>query len=64
MTRNGVVEWVDWIGGPLRDAEGKIVGVTNLAIDITDRKLSEMALEAQQRSSSGCWSSCRMRPAT
>ncbi len=44
VSRDGVVEWVDWIGGPLRDAEGKIVGVTNLAIDITDRKLSEMAL--------------------
>jgi PAS domain S-box-containing protein len=42
--REGLVEWVDWIGGPLRDADGRIVGVTNLAIDITDRKTSEMAL--------------------
>jgi len=45
VTRNGTVEWIDWIGGPLRDAEGRIVGVTNLAFDITDRKLSEMALQ-------------------
>ena len=44
VTRNGVVEWLDWIGGPLRDASGEIVGVTNIAMDITDRKLSEMAL--------------------
>ena len=44
VTRNGVTEWVDWIGGPLRDSNGRIVGVTNLAIDITDRKTSELAI--------------------
>ena len=43
VTRNSATEWVDWIGGPLRDANGKVIGVTNLAIDITDRKNSEMA---------------------
>ncbi len=44
VTRGGVTEWVDWIGGPLRDADGNLIGVTNLAIDITDRKLSELAI--------------------
>ena len=44
VTRAAVIEWVDWIGGPLRDPHGSIVGVTNLAIGITDRKNSELAL--------------------
>jgi PAS domain S-box-containing protein len=44
VTRGGAVEWVDWIGGPLRDVNGKVIGVTNLAIDITDRMNSALAL--------------------
>ena len=44
VKRNDLVEWVDWIGGPLRDPDGTIIGATNLAIDITDRKRSELQL--------------------
>ncbi|NLD53585.1 MAG: PAS domain-containing protein [Burkholderiaceae bacterium] len=44
LRRDDRVEWVDWIGGPLRDPDGTIIGVTNLAIDITDRKRSELQL--------------------
>ncbi|MBA3476919.1 MAG: PAS domain-containing protein [Lautropia sp.] len=50
VRRNGAIEWVDWIGGPLRDPDDRIVGVTNLAIDITDRKRSELELRRSEES--------------
>lgn len=44
VNRGGRTEWVDWIGGSLRDAHGAVIGVANLAIDITELKQSEVAL--------------------
>ncbi|MHB9029371.1 MAG: PAS domain-containing protein [Candidatus Latescibacterota bacterium] len=40
--------WLDITIAPLRNNEGQIVGVTGVALDITDRKRAEEALEASR----------------
>ncbi len=47
LGHDGLTEWIDWIGGPL-DADGRIVGVTSLLLDVTDRKQTELALRRRE----------------
>ncbi len=49
QTRGDSPRWIERIKGPLRDADGKIVGLQVLFWDVTDRKQAELALE-QERS--------------
>lgn len=44
------VEWVEWRGRPLRDANGQIIGVRGTAQDITARKRAEAAAAADRAS--------------
>ncbi|MGE0797016.1 MAG: ATP-binding protein [Lautropia sp.] len=48
LVRPDGTEWYDWIGGPLLDADDRIVGVTALVLDITTRKQAELALQRRE----------------
>ena len=45
---DGSLRWIHSRAFPIRDQAGKLVRVAGLAIDITDRKTSEQALQASQ----------------
>jgi PAS domain S-box-containing protein len=43
---DGSVRWVDSKGDVVRDADGTVIGIAGVDIDITDRKQAEIQLEA------------------
>ncbi len=47
-TGDGTIRWIDRIKGPVRDADGKIVGVQVLFWDVSDRKEADEALERER----------------
>ncbi len=47
-TSDGKCHWIERIKGPVRDADGKIVGVQVLFWDVTDRKEADEALERER----------------
>jgi signal transduction histidine kinase/ActR/RegA family two-component response regulator len=48
--KDGSRVWIDARVGPVRDSEGRVIGILGLAHDITDRKRAEAALlEADRR---------------
>ncbi len=48
QTPEGQRRWIERIKGPLRDADGNIVGVQVLFWDVTDRQHTQHALEQEQ----------------
>ena len=48
QTPDGRRHWIERIKGPLRDADGQIVGVQVLFWDVTDREQAERALDREQ----------------
>ena len=48
QTPDGRRHWIERIKGPLRDADGQIVGLQVLFWDVTDREQAERALEREQ----------------
>ena len=48
QTPDGRRHWIERIKGPVRDADGQIVGVQVLFWDVTDREQAERALEREQ----------------
>jgi PAS domain S-box-containing protein len=49
LTKDGQRPLYHWSGGPLKDANGAIVGVIGTGRDVTDRKRLEEAVQAQNR---------------
>jgi PAS domain S-box-containing protein len=50
LTKGGQIIYCDWFNTPLVDPSGKVIGVTALVMDITERKLAEEALrESRQK---------------
>lgn len=47
-TRGDSPRWIERSKGPLRDADGKIVGLQVLFWDVTDRKQAQLALEHER----------------
>ena len=47
-TRDGRLRWIERIKGPLRDAEGNIVGIQILFWDVTDRHEALVALDRER----------------
>ena len=48
QTPDGRRHWIERIKGPVRDADGQIVGLQVLFWDVTDREQAERALEREQ----------------
>ncbi|HEX3100260.1 MAG TPA: ABC transporter substrate binding protein, partial [Pyrinomonadaceae bacterium] len=63
VTKDGLVIWAEANLVPKHDAQGKVIGVRGVAVDVTDRKLAEEELfqrelelrEAQRLSRTGNW---------
>ena len=49
MRRDGTVRWVHGGGQPVADSNGELCGMIGTAVDITERKLAEVNLEARLR---------------
>jgi PAS domain S-box-containing protein len=48
QTPEGEQRWIETVKGPLRDADGNIVGVQVLFWDVTDRQRTQQALEQER----------------
>ena len=49
ITKSGKIITCDWYNVPLKDAEGKVIGVASLVDDITERMKSKKLLENSER---------------
>ena len=48
MRPNGTVRWISDRSFPIVNAEGKIIRITGIAEDVTERKAAEKSLRASQ----------------
>lgn len=53
ITKDGKIIHCDWFNTPLVDTSEKIIGVTSLVMDVTERKLAEEALRESRQKLSG-----------